>query len=119
MAGMFKLFAIALLVGVIIFPVYAFASSNSGGEMSGEGATTISGWQISNIHYELADDPTLINSVSLDLDAPADTVKVSLNSKTNDFATCTNVGAYHWQCSFLTGVKVSNMDQIRVIAVGN
>lgn len=87
--------------------------------MSGEGATSISGWQVSNIHYELANDPTLVDSVTLDLDAPADLVKVSLDSKTGDFASCTNVREYHWQCNFSVGVRISNMDDLRVVALNN
>lgn len=87
--------------------------------MSGEGATTISGWQVSNIHYELANDPSLVQGVTLDLDAPADLVKVSLDSTTGNFASCTNVSEYHWQCTFSVGVRISNMNELRVVALNN
>lgn len=114
-----KLFAFSLLLGIIVFPISAFAASNAGPNVAGEAAVPISGWAIANLDYQTADDPSLVTSVTFDLDAPADKVSVKLESQATEFAACTNVGGYHWQCNFQAGVKVSSMDEFRVIAVGN
>lgn len=119
MSNLIKLFALFLFLGAIIFPISAFASSHSGMGISGEGAAPISGWTVSNISYQVADSSALVNSVTFDLDAPARNVSVKLNSQANTFTPCTNTGAYHWQCSFQIGVQVSDMDEFRIIAVGN
>jgi hypothetical protein len=87
--------------------------------LAGEAAVAVSGWAISNIDYQYADDPSLLRSVTFDLDAPAEQVAVKLNASSTEFAACTNVGEFHWQCSFSTGVKLSSMDEFRVIAVGD
>jgi len=118
MRNLIKLFAFLLFLGAILFPVTAFASSSSGAEISGEGAAAISGWTISNIHYELSDDPSFVNDVAFDLDAPAARVSVKLISSETEFYQCTNPGAHHWVCR-VQGVKVSSMDEFRVIAVGD
>ena len=118
MRNLFTLFAFLLFLGAILFPVSAFASSNSSAEISGEGVAQISGWTVSNIHYELSDDPTFVAGVAFDLDAPAGRVAVKLNSSESTFSDCTNYGANHWECS-IQGVSVSGMDEFRVIAVGN
>ena len=119
MRNLIKLFAVTLLGGMIIFPIYAFAFSNSEAEESGEGAGTISGWTTSNVQYQLSSDPSLVKSVNFDLDAPAGTVSVQLSSQSAVFTSCTNVSAYHWQCDFSAGVSLASMDELRVIAVGN
>lgn len=119
MRNLIKLFGFILFLGAIVFPVSAFASSNSGAGISGEGASPISGWTVSNISYQIADNSSLVNGVTFDLDAPAKNVSVKLNSQVNQFTSCTNISMYHWQCSFGEGVQVSSMDEFRVIAVGN
>ncbi len=119
MPNLIKLFVFSMFIGAILFPIYAFASSSSGEKASGEGAATIDGWTTSNIHYELASDPSLVQSVSFDLDAPAGRVSVKLSSQSTAYANCTNVNAYHWQCDFPSGVSLASMDELRVIAAGN
>jgi hypothetical protein len=114
-----KLFALIVFAGVAIFPVYAFASSSSGANVSGEGAGTISGWATSNVHYQSSNDPSRVGSVSFDLDAPASTVSVKLSSTSTAYASCTNLNAYRWQCEFPSGVSIASMDEFRMIAVGN
>jgi hypothetical protein len=99
--------------------MYAFASSSSGANVSGEGAGTISGWTTSNVHYQLSEDPALVKSVSFDLDAPAGRVSVKLSSKSTAYTSCTSVTAYHWQCDFPSGVSLASIDELRVIATGN
>ena len=119
MRSLIKLFTFIIFIGVAVFPIYAFASSNSGVKASGEGAGAISGWMTSNIHYQLSSDPALVKSVNFDLDAPAGTVSVKLDSASTAYANCTNVNAYHWQCDFPSGVSVASMDEFHVVAVGN
>ena len=119
MKSLIKLFALIVFAGVAIFPVYALASSSSGVNVSGEGAGTISGWTTSNVHYQPSNDPSRVESVSFDLDAPAGTVSVKLSSTSTAYASCINLNAYRWQCDFPSGVSIGSMDEFRVIAVGN
>ncbi len=119
MKTVIKLFTFVILIGAVLFPIYAFASSQSEAKVSGEGAGTISGWTTSNIHYQLSDDPAFVKSVGFDLDAPAGTVSVKLSSQSTVYANCTNLNAYHWQCDFPSGVSLTSLDELRVIAAGN
>jgi hypothetical protein len=114
-----KLFALVVILVTVLFPIYAFASSSSGEKASGEGAVEISGWTVSNVHYRSSSDPSLVKSVNFDLDAPAGSVSVKLNSKSAAYTNCINLIAYHWQCDFPTGISIASLDEFRVIAVGN
>lgn len=114
-----KLFALVVILVTVLFPIYAFASSGSGEQASGEGAVEISGWTVSNIHYQPANDPAFVKSVSFDLDAPAGTVSIKVTSQATAYTNCTNLTAYHWQCDFASGISLTSMDELRVIAVGN
>lgn len=119
MKAMIRVFVLAIVTGIALFPVYAFASSNTGPKASGEGAGPVSGWVVSNVKYRLADNPSLINSVSLDLNGTASTVMARLSTSSATYTTCTNVYEYHWQCDFLGTVRLADMDEFRVVAVGN
>ena len=119
MKNLFKLFVFTAILGIVIFPTYAFASSNSGMPASGEGVGTISGWEVSEVNYRLSSDPSLVSGVNFDLNGAADTVSVKLNSASAAYTNCTNTNGYHWQCDFPGGISLSSMDEFRVIAVGN
>ncbi len=119
MYNLIKLFAFALILGVALFSVPAFASSHSGVEISGEGVSQISGWVVSNVSYQLAENPSQVKSVSFDLNAPAGYVSVKMVSNSMDFSTCSNRGGYHWQCDLHANVTISSMDEFRVVATGN
>lgn len=119
MKSLIKLFTFIVFVGAAMFPVYAFASSSSGTKTSGEGNGAVSGWTISNVHYQLSADPSLIQAVTFDLDAPANMVSVKLSSKNLVYASCVNLSAYQWQCSFPSGVSIASMDELHVVALGN
>ncbi len=119
MRNLIKLFAFLLFIGTVFFPISAFASSQSGAGISGEGAVPISGWAVSNVDYQVSNDTALVTNVTFDLDGVADHVSVRLNSASAQFTACTNIGAYHWQCTFPAGIKISSMNEFRVIAVGN
>lgn len=119
MKSLMKLFLYTSFVGAAVFPIYAFAAADSGSEIAGEGTGTISGWTTSNIHYQLASDPSLLNSVSFDLDAPASSVSISLSSTNAVYTSCARVHGYHWQCDLVLAIPVSSLDELRVIAVSN
>jgi hypothetical protein len=119
MKNLVKLFAFALFLGLVVFPISAFASSSSQPALAGEAAVPISGWEISNLDYQLSDNSSVVKGVTFDLDAPAEQVAVKLVASSQEFAACTNTGGYHWQCNFHAGIKLSSMDEFRVIAAGD
>jgi hypothetical protein len=119
MKNLIRLFAFIAFLGLVIFPTYAFASSNSGPKSSGEGVGAISGWTVSEIKYQLSSDPSLVSRVSFDLDKAAGTVAVKLNSGSISYTNCVHTDRFHWQCDFPAGVQLTAMDEFRVIAVGN
>ena len=105
-----------MLAVVVIYPIRAFASSNTGAPAGGEGVGAISGWNVSNISYQPSSDPSKISAVEFDLDSAARTVFVSLASGDATFYACANTYAYHWQCDIAGGMNVSSMDEARVVA---
>src|ERR1041384_517966 len=118
MKFLIMLLASVLFLCAIIFPVSAFASSTSGTATSGGGAATISGLVVSNMRYQLSQDPSLVSGVSFDLNEPADTVSVKLRADDTSFTSCTPVYGQHWQCS-VSNLRLADLDEFRVIAVGN
>jgi hypothetical protein len=116
MSKLFRLQMIVLFVSVIFFATYAFASSDTNGSLKkGEGAITISGWNISNVHYQLAENGSNLGDVEFDLNGPASQVAVSFDNASDRTFSCYNVGRFHWSCE-VGGVEVSRMDTLRVIA---
>ncbi len=119
MKNLIRLFAFIAFLGLVMFPTYAFASSNSGPKSSGEGAGEISGWTVSEIKYQLSSDPSLVSGVRFDLDKAAGTVSVKLNSGSTAYTSCVNINGNHWQCDFPADVRLTTMDEFRLIAVDN
>jgi hypothetical protein len=119
MKNLIKLFAFIVFLGLVIFPAYGFASSNSGTRASGEGVGSISGWAISEIKYQLSSPSSQVKGVSFNLDATASTVSVKLNSSSTAYTNCANTGGYHWQCDFPAGISLVDLNELRVIATGN
>src|SRR5512133_3557038 len=78
----FKVLFIALVVIVIAGSAYAFAAANTvPANNVGSGASTVSGYVISNIEYNFAaSDPTQVATIEFDLDKPASTVKIQLDA---------------------------------------
>jgi hypothetical protein len=118
MYGLIRTQIFILTVVLVFSSTYAFASSESGMHPGGEGVNTISGWNTSNVHYRLADDPTKISLVEFDLDGSAEMVKVSINSSDQTFFNCENSSGSHWICN-ITQERVSTANELRVIAFGN
>jgi hypothetical protein len=111
---------IALFFVIAFYSVYAFAASETiGPQTGGEGISPISGWTVSNLHYQLGQDPSTISAVEFDLDSSAAQVQVSLNSSDVAFYSCENVSSTHWLCNTDSQVSVAGADQLRVIATGN
>jgi len=111
---------IALFLVIAFYSVYALASSETGGlQTGGEGTSPISGWIVSNVYYQLGQDPSNISAVEFDLDSSAAEVQVSLNSSSAAFYSCENVSGTHWLCNTYSQVSVAGADEFRVIATGN
>jgi len=119
MKNLIKLFSFIAFLGLVLFPTYAFASSNFAPKIAGEGVGTISGWTVSNIKYQLSSNPSLVSGVSFDLDKAAGAVSVKLNSGSSIYTNCTHINGFHWQCDFPAGVQLTTTDEFHVIALGN
>lgn len=107
-----------LLVAIVSFAAFAFASSRTGPRAGGEGVGAVSGWNVSGIHYALAEGTALVSSVEFDLDKPAKMVRVSLLTGKGGFFDCVNLSGRHWMCDVESHWSVADLDQFRVIAVG-
>jgi hypothetical protein len=82
---------------------------------AGDGASTISGYTVSSVTYNLnATNPQEVSSVVFTLDAPANKVKVRLQSDGAWFD-CTNVSGNQWSCT-TSGQAVQPADELRVVA---
>ena len=113
----FQIQLLALLVSVVLFATYALASSETNLlPTRGEGAATISGWNISSIQYRLAEDPSKIGAVEFDLDGSATRVTIDFDLASNQAFTCSNVYGYHWQCE-VDEVEIAQINSLRVVAV--
>jgi hypothetical protein len=110
----------ALFFVIAVYAAYAFASSETGQiPAGGEAASPISGWTVSNVHYQLAEDASRIAAVEFDLDASAKTVQVSLDSSKALFFSCANLSQTHWICHVGSQVSVAAANEFRVVAAGN
>ncbi len=118
---MYKLFRILImvcLVSMISFSFIAYASSETNQiPLRGEGVGRISGYNISDVHYQLAKDPSFISGVEFDLDGPASQVIIGFDTASDQIFTCYNVGQHHWLCR-VDNVALSLINKLRVIAAG-
>lgn len=120
MRTLIRIQLIALFFVIAFYGIYAFASTQASAfGMGGEGTSSISGWTVSNIHYQLGQDPSKISAVEFDLNGSAAHVQVSLNSSSAAFYSCENASGTHWLCNTYSQVSVSGADEFRVIATGN
>lgn len=110
-----KMFVAVLMVLVFATAAFAFAATNTvPATYAGEGASTTSGYVVTNVVYNLnATTASNIDSVTFTLDAAASTVKVRLIT-TGSYYACTNSGL-NWTC-LTAGVTVAAADELRVIA---
>ena len=119
MLKLFRFQMVILFAAAIFYAVYAFASSETSVPSGGEGVSIISGWTVSNIQYRLADDTSGVMAVEFDLDGRADVVRVSFGTFDNAYFDCTNDGNFHWVCSIYPQIKLSDLTELRVIAIGD
>lgn len=115
------LFAVVAILAIAAAS-YAFAASNTvPATKAGDGTGAVSGYDVTSVVYTLnATDPTTLDSVSFDLGAAAATgkVKAQLVSSTGTWYTCTLDTGTVWTCD-TTGLTVSTIDQLRVVAASN
>jgi len=113
---LFVLFAVL----AISVAAYAFAASNTVPDTkAGDGTGAVSGYTVTSVAYTLnATTPTTLDMVSFDVGAAATQVKVQLVATTGTWYTCALDTGTVWECD-TTGLTVSTIDQLRVIAASN
>ena len=113
---LFVLFAVL----AISVAAYAFAASNTVPDTkAGDGTGAVSGYTVTGVAYTLnAPTPPTLDMVSFDVGAAATQVKVQLVATTGTWYTCTLDTGTVWECD-TTGLTVSTIDQLRVIAASN
>ena len=113
-----KMFFIVLIVLVFATSAFAFAATNTvPATYAGEGASTTSGYTVTNVAYNLnAATASNIDSVAFTLNAAATTVKVRLVT-TGSYYSCTNTSGNNWNCATTAPqVTVAAADELRVVA---
>ncbi|MFM8367920.1 MAG: hypothetical protein ACKOBD_04090 [Chloroflexota bacterium] len=113
-------FAVIAVVTIAVAS-YAFAASNTvPATKAGEGSGTVTGYTITSVVYNLnATDPSTLDSVAFDLGAAAATgkVKAQLVASGTWYACTLDTGTV-WECT-TTGLDVSTINQLRVVAASN
>lgn len=108
---------VGLAATVLAAGAYAYTAGNTV-ETSrvGDGAGTISGYQVTGVQYTLdAADPSLIDKVQFSLDAPASTVKADTDNGAG-YVDCTSLGGNDWECDFATNPAVAGAGSLAVVA---
>lgn len=117
-----KILIAASLVLAISGSAYAFAAANTVPDTkAGDGVGVVSGYTVTAVVYTFnATNPSTLDSVAFDLGAAAGTgkVKAQLVATTGSWYACTNTGGTLWSCT-TTGLPVSSIDQLRVVAASN
>jgi hypothetical protein len=108
---------LAVAAAAIASGAYAFMASNTvPTSYAGDGSGTISGYQVSSVHYTLDTDPTKMDAVAFTLDQAAGDVRVSLDHGAS-WTTCSVSGGTGVTCTFASPKAVLPADQLRVVAV--
>lgn len=112
------LFAVVAILAIAAAS-YAFAAANTVPDtMAGDGTGDVSGYTVTGVVYNLnAADPSTLDSVSFDLGAAATQVQVQLVAS-GSWYTCALDAGTVWECD-TTGLTVSTIDQLRVVAASN
>ncbi len=116
----FKALFIILVIVAISATAYAFAAANTvPATKAGDGLGVVSGYTVTSVTYTLnAADPSTLDEVSFDLGAAASQVKAQLVATTGTWYACTLDTGTVWKCD-TTGLTVSSIDQLRVVAASN
>lgn len=120
---MFKNLKVVLaLVAILVVAVaaYAFAAANTVPDTkAGDGTGAVSGYTVTSVVYNLnGTTPTTLDSVDFDLGAAATQVQAQLVSSGGTWYACTNTAGTVWNCD-TTGLTVTSIDQLRVVAASN
>lgn len=121
---MFKnLKVLFVIVAVLAITVasYAFAAANTVPDTkAGDGTGDVSGYDVTDVVYNLnSTDPSTLDSVSFDLGAAAATGKVKAQLvDSGAWYACTLDTGTVWTCN-TSGLDVSSIDQLRVVAASN
>lgn len=110
---------VLVAAAALALATYAFTATNTvPGTKAGDGSGAITGYTVTNVLDQLdGADPSLIESVSFDLDAAAGTVRAKLVSGNPTFTNCANQGGNSWLCNVAPNPTVVSVDQLRVIAI--
>ena len=117
-----KVMSILVVVVILAVSAFAFAAANTVPDTkAGDGLGVVSGYTVTNIEYVLnASNPNTLDAVKFDLGAAAATgqVQAQLVATTGTWYACTLDTGTVWECD-TTGLVVSTIDQLRVIASSN
>lgn len=119
---MFKTMKVLLALSAILavsVAAYAFAASNTvPATKAGDGTGAVSGYTVTSVVYTLnATNPNTLDQVSFDLGAVATQVKAQLVASGTWYSCTLDTGTV-WECD-TTGLAVSSIDQLRVVAASN
>ena len=116
----FKVLFVVIAVVAISATAYAFAAANTvPATKAGDGLGAVSGYTVTAVAYTLnGTDPSTLDSVAFDVGAAATQVEVQLVATTGSWYTCVLGTGTTWSCD-TTGLTVSTIDQLRVVASSN
>src|SRR3954462_11912845 len=101
-----RIVLVLVAASAIAFGAFAYMASNTvPTSYAGDGQGTISGYQVSSVHYQLNTDPTKMDGVTFTLDNAAADVRVSVDHGTS-WTTCSVSGGTGVTCSFASPVSV-------------
>ena len=111
---------VAILAVALMGIVVASTASNTvPNSKAGEGQGTITGYDISTVHYKLnAADPSKIDAVTFKLDSAPDagsTIKVKVGSSTSIWYTCTTANMEATCATVAPVATVSLADELKVV----
>ena len=115
-----KVSVVVMFIAILAATAYAFAASNTvPNTKAGDGQGTVSGYTVTSVAYTLnATDPSTLDAVTFDVGAAAAQVKVQLVATTGTWYACVKGTGTTWSCD-TTGLTVSSIDQLRVVAASN
>jgi hypothetical protein len=116
----FKILLVVFAIAAISLTAYAFAAANTVPDTkAGDGSGVVSGYDVTSVVYTLnGTDPSTLDSVAFDVGAAATTVEVQLVATTGSWYACVLGTGTTWSCT-TTGLEVSTIDQLRVVAASN
>lgn len=116
----FQSLLVVFIAAIVASTGYAFAASNTVPPAAGgDGASSVSGYVISDVSYSLdASDPARLDTVSFTLNAAARTVRVKLTEAGSTWYDCAALSNDQWSCNTFGAATVS-IDQLRVTASSN